>query len=98
MKNLDRLAKLEATFQRKRTNDMHRTVWERLFLTLRAEMTSGGASYFPAIVALRERMESQCVTPADRAALASLRTDDLAEVGATPNYVVHMAYEALNKY
>lgn len=98
MRNLDRLARLEALLQRPRTNDPKRIAWQRLLLALRAALTRNGADYIPAITALRDRMKAQRLTPADRAALATLRAEDLAAVDAAPGDVVDLVHEALSQY
>lgn len=98
MRTTDRLARLESLLQRPRNNDPQRMAWQRLLLALRAALTRTGAGYIPAIVALRGRMEGQRLTHADRVALASLRADDLAAVGATPADVVNLVHDALTPY
>lgn len=98
MKSADRLARLEALLNRPRMNDTKRMAWQRLLLALRAALTRNGADYIPAIAALRDRMKAQRLTPADRAALATLRADDLAAVGATPADVVNLVDEALSQF
>lgn len=94
----DRLARLEALLHRPRMNDPKRIAWQRLLLALRALLTSNGADYIPAIAALRERMKGHRLTTADRAALAKLRTADLATVGATAADVVNVVHEALSDF
>ena len=97
-----RLARMEgraATSKASRTESAESEAWGRLLKSLRAELLATcGNSHEATMLALDDRLTAECITPADRIALAHMLDADLAAADTTAADVVALMAEVLRAY